>query len=63
MKVSPDGRVYLSFQEYEYPEHAGIKIMDFSQGKSWYLDYDKAMMINSFDFSPDGNHVYYGAWW
>ncbi|VVC04418.1 Bacterial Ig-like domain protein [Candidatus Bilamarchaeum dharawalense] len=63
LDVSPDGKVYLGFEDYYYPHDAGVKIMDFSQGKSWYLDAGQNLFFQSFEFSPDGSKVYYGAWW
>jgi len=63
LAVSPDGRVYLGFQKAGYPEHAGIKIMDFQGQKVWNIDMKYTTMMYDIEFSPDGNMVYYSGWW
>jgi hypothetical protein len=63
LAVSPDGKVYLGVQDGSYPEDGGVRIMDFSQGKNWYINYNVLIMIYNFEFSPDAKHAYYSAWW
>lgn len=63
LAVSPDGRVYLGYQGYGYPEHGGIRIMDFQQGKAWNIDMKYTTMMYDIEFSPDGNKIYYSGWW
>ncbi len=63
LAVSPDGRVYLGYQKYGYPENGGIRIMDFQQGKMWNIDMKYITMMYDIEFSPDGNKVYYSGWW
>jgi len=63
LAVSPDGRVYLGFQQGGYPDHAGVGIYDFAQGKSWYIDYNTAFIIQNFEFAQNGNKVYYAGWY
>ena len=63
LAVSPDGRVYLGFQEGGYPDHAGMGVYDFSAGKSWYQGYNSDYMLMNFEFAGNGNKVYYAGWW
>jgi hypothetical protein len=63
LAVSPDGRVYLGYQQAFYPENGGMKIMDFKVEKVWNLDMKYTTMMFNIEFSPDGNMVYYSGWW
>ncbi|VVC00597.1 Bacterial Ig-like domain protein [uncultured archaeon] len=63
LAVAPDGKVYFGMQEASYPEDGGIGIMDFSQGKSWYIDAKSLVMYYGFAFPQGGNRVYYTGWW
>ncbi len=63
LSVSPDGKIYLGYQDFSPESYGGVKIMDFQQGKMWQITSSQAMMMEEFAYYPTGNMIFYGGWY
>ncbi len=63
LAMSPDGVVYVGYQDYYYPSNAGVMFLDFNKGASWKHALNYEAIMESFAFSPDSNDVFYSGWY